>query len=462
MNVDRRSGMPRILWLVVAASVPLSVRVYMPAIGTEVIFPAEPLLGVIAVSAVIRWLRLPAPVEMLRTAMRSTVVRLATAWIALHVFAALFSTDPLASWKVVTVQTVYILALLPFPATGAAGAYVNRWDERRSWHDAALLVIMVPVLTVSAIHGLDRMAVNFAPFPFYKDHTLYAAVLCFVLFRTLGKVDNVWRARSWDGRGIALLLLLAGLVAALTLSFGRAAWIGAFIALLLYAAFRPPWRHALVLTAVLISTAVVTMVGPRAARSGAPASHTHGAGPLMALRSITNTATDPNNTDRMLRWRVSWRMFVTAPFTGLGPGTWQDRMEGFLSPAERGSMKGALVVHDEGTRPAFALGGAIWLRDHAGRAAASIGSAHSEYLLALSETGIAGGLWWAVALVLTLLRTGHELIMARRDPSRTAAWACGLALCAYFTQAFFNNFLDDCKAALLFWPCLAVLFNHRA
>ncbi len=448
------------LWLVTAVSVPLSVRLFLPSIGTEIIFPAEPLLGLLSLFVVIKWLRSPAPWDELRSTFRTTVARLASAWVLIHIYSAIFSTDPMASWKAVVVQSVYVIALLAIPISGSGG-HATVWNVRWNWHDAAFLLVVTSTLTASAIHGLDRMAVNFAPFPFYKDHTLYAAVLSFVLFHVLAKVDDALNERSIRIRTTTLILLLVGLSGALVLSYGRGAWMGTFLALLLYGVLGLPRRWSILLVSTSVVLVLLALFGaPLAGRPQSHASQLHGTGPLRTLRSFTNTTGDSNNIDRLIRWKASIRMFRHAPLTGLGAGTWQDRFEHYITPEERGRISGDFVLDDTKWAPAFGVGSAIRLRDHAGNIPGNFGSAHSEYLLALSETGLFGGLWWLVVVLLVVHHTCRALLRGRQDLRYTLIWCSGLALCAYLTHAFFNNFLDDCKAAFLFWPSLAILCSE--
>lgn len=448
-----------VLWLVTAASVPLSVRLFFPLLGTEVLFPAEPLLGLISIRVVVNWLRGTDPLSSLRSALHSTVARLAVAWIGMHIFSSFFSTDPLASWKATFVQMVHVLAFLSIPLV-RSGNYTAHWQQRWNWHDAAFLLVIISTLTASAVEGLDRMAVNFAPFPFYKDHTLYAAVLSFVLFHLLAKVDEALVLGRRPVRTASLMVLLIGVAAALVLSYGRGAWLGTFLALFIYGLLRPPRRWAVLFVS---TSAVVLLLVVKVLFFGGPwkvhASQSHGTDPVRALRSMTNTTDDTNNIDRLIRWKVSLRMFMHAPLTGIGPGTWQARFEDFITPEERRMFTGDFVLNDAEWDPAVSIGSGIRMRDHGGNVPGNFGSAHSEHLLSLSETGIAGGLWWAIVTVLVLYHTCKTLVIGRQDHRYTVVWCSGLALFTYLVHGVFNNFLEESKAALLFWPSLAILLN---
>jgi O-antigen ligase len=454
-----------VFWLVTAASVPLSVRVFLPAIGTEVIFPAEPMLALIAVRNILWGLASFGAIGALRATMHTLMGKFALAWFALHVISACFSSDPLASWKAALVQAIYLTALAPATVHGMS-ALRDAWHARRRAHDAAFLLVVAIALTGASITGLDRMDMNFAAYPFYMDHTLYAAVLCFVLFRALGLLEEALRERPLGMRSVALIATLLALLAALVLSYSRAAWVGAALALTVHGAA----RLGAVRTAILgVLIALVTWVHHAGTSPGAfmqdqrdYASQDAGMGPMRTLLSISNTESDSNNKDRFIRWKAAWRMFKDDPLTGIGAGTWQARYLHYLDSADARMVLGpapATLVADE---PAMRMGHLLHLRDHAGRARSNPGSAHSEYLLALSELGFGGLLWWAAIIIAVASRMVAFLRARGRGAYPAEAWACGLAMIAYLVHATFNNFLDDCKAAALFWPCLALLFAPRA
>lgn len=458
MQLTRRS-MWSMLWFATAASVPLSVRLYLPAVGTEVLFPAEPLLGLLCFIVMVRWFRRPKRWSPLSKAWNNAAVRMATVWIAIHICSALFSSDPLASWKVVLVQTVYVIALLSTPF-GEVTSYTPQWERRWEWHDAAFLIVVASALTASAIGGLDRMSVNFAPFPFYKDHTLYAAVLSFVFFHVLSKFEGARTTDEGPFRLLTFTILLIACVAALILSYGRGAWFGTFSALVLYGAFRLPRKWAAAFLFLTVFATLLLVKGSPGTPSLEQASQRHGVDPLQALRSMTNTTTDSNNIDRVIRWKASIRMFLSAPLAGLGSGTWQNEVERFITPEEQKGLVGIFVVNDTLVKTAASFGDLVHVRDHAGNSPSSFGSAHSEYLLSLAENGIAGGLWWLVVAILVVHRTCRCLASGTQRGSSPLVWSSGLALCAYLGHAFFNNYLDECKAALLFWPSLVILFER--
>jgi O-antigen ligase len=452
------------LWLITLATVPLSVRAMLPVLGTEIIFPAEPLLASLAAWNITARFRATGLRESVRLLARSRLGWIGVSWIALHATSAVFSSHPLVSWKSTLVQAVYVVALLPI-TRGGVEALRSAWQGRRQVHDLAFLAVIAFTLTWASIHGLDRMAMNFSAYPFYMDHTLYAAVLCFVLFRFIGLLNDARRDKPRDMRLLCLAVLTAALGLALVLSYSRAAWLGAASAFVLLAFVRAGVKRAILALIGLSVTAwllfTFTPLSAYVSQWRHYASQDHGMGPLRTLLSIANTRSDTNNRDRIIRWKASWRMFKDRPLVGTGAGTWPLHCLSHMTAAEIQQVHGPLPPALPAPVPALRLGEHLHFRDHAGGTASNAGSAHSEYLLALSERGLGGLVWWMVVVGLVSRRTIGHLREAATTSDNAHAWAMGLALIAFLVHAVFNNFLDDCKAAVLFWPCLALLLAPR-
>ena len=88
-----------------------------------------------------------------------------------------------------------------------------------------------------------------------------------------------------------------------------------------------------------------------------------------------------------------------------------------------------------------------------------MGNAHSEYLGALSETGIVGLLTFlglVTSIFYSAITLYHNYPQRDRD-KKVFTMGIILALTTYFSHAFLNNFLDTDKAAVPVWACCAML-----
>ena len=99
------------------------------------------------------------------------------------------------------------------------------------------------------------------------------------------------------------------------------------------------------------------------------------------VRSIYNIKSDASNMERINRWNCALSMFKEKPILGFGPGTYQFQYGIFQMYKDK-----TIISTNSG----------------------DMGNAHSEYLGALSETGVIGlGL---LLLFITIISTANSII----------------------------------------------------
>jgi O-antigen ligase len=266
--------------------------------------------------------------------------------------------------------------------------------------------------------------------PFYKDHTIFGA--------TAAILSAFWLSLPLKGRyrSLPLLRVITGvlLAAAVFLSYSRAALLslGIFLIVRVFFALRIRlWQLGSILAILLIYLAlnmqpILNSIDANRYDSGDRQSdiveHTLSAG---------NVNTDISNRERLNRWVSGLAMFREKPATGFGPGTYQFT----YIPYQKPELMTRLSLTDPYHIP-----------DNSG------GTAHSEYILALSESGITGILAWIV-LIGGLFRLSFRKNL--QDPGRGYVVAAFAALSTYFFHALFNNFLNTDKFAFLFWGLIA-------
>ena len=223
-------------------------------------------------------------------------------------------------------------------------------------------------------------------------------------------------------------LVLAFLLVAIYLSISRAAWASIIIAFgvffLLRFRIRISWvlsGFAIILFFVFSFQAQILMKMEKNKQDSSDDFIEH-------FQSMSNIATDASNLERINRWMSAIRMFQERPIQGWGPGTYQFVYAPFQSVEQK-----TVISTNGGNR----------------------GTAHSEYLLALSEQGVLGmlALLLVIALVsLTAIRNYYQAI----DPKiKTLNILLFLGLVTYIAHAVFNNFLDTDKMAVPFWGLIA-------
>lgn len=363
--------------------------------------PAEPMIAMAGIGLAVAFVRhgnLPTP---------GTLVWLAGSWVGWQVFAALFSSMPLVSWKYVLVDAgqwwVFFAGLVCFPAMWPRLLWVFSWS---------MVGVVAYTIGHHALYHFRADQALLAPMPFFSDHTLYSAVLVLMIF-CLGlqpsKNPKIYRA------GMLLLLQAGVFLIALILAASRAAWLSlilaGFFGLGLY--FRRYWRWWV-------------LAGGMALFAG-----------LFFHKKIQSGWTpDVSTQERLNRYACALRMAADRPVTGFGPGTFQFQYLPYQRPEEMTRISLQAPVEKRGP-------------DNYGRG----GGAHSEYLQALAETGWPGAVLW-LALVLLSLWRGIRLYL-RTDE---IGWLLvSLALFSFFLHGLVNNFLHDARVAALVWGGIAGL-----
>ena len=447
------NGVFRWYWPVLGATLPLSVRVFLPWSGVELIFPAEPLVAIGVILIAWEQMRSNRSIRSL-LAFRPHVLDVAVfAFLLGSIIAAAAAEHHLVAWKVVVVQVAYILVF--YVAFRSRGPSISS-DLMRAWrwYAFAFLFVVLWAMVKEGLHGLDREASDHAAFPFFLDHTSYGAALCFMLPFFAMEIGRDGLKGGLRSRKVFYLLLTLVILVALLLSYSRGAWMGAAAAGsgLIIARWRTPAHRlaALVLLFIVFAGSTLWLSGrpavtrPQGERTGL----------WRSLASMTDLRTVPSNLDRIVRWRAAWSMFQESPITGQGPGAYPIVLPEHLS--NTGASGPERVDPEAGPYRPWPLGGKVFeVRADPVRDPSSGGSAHSEYLLALSEGGLLLFLPWAL-LSLTLL-IGQVLIDPCRHPMVRMVT---FGIVAYLVHGLVNNFLDDAKLAFLFWSGAALIATY--
>ena len=449
---------PAIAWLLraMALCLPLSVKLYSPGADVEIIFLAELLIGSVFLLAVVAFLSRRTSISIDKDFLKHPITWVVTVYLFASIVAALFSTMPVVSAKALLVRVAY-LAVFYFligsqPLSSATGA-------------PALLklyaVAFLPVVLFSFANqigaGLDRAGSGFASFPFYTDHTIYAAALVFVLIQFGAAGMRALGQAGGTGKTALLLSITFILLVSLYFSFCRAAWVSVAVAspiVLALLARRTAYRIALLAGVAVLVVGVAW--GDRLGKSTVDA-NAYGSGARASILSLTNTATDPSNMERINRWSCAWRMFRDKPVTGFGPGTYQFQYLDYQLPEEVSPLSIAGAVDPGLITRSVTLSKKLYVRSNPQVHQYSGGTAHSEYLLALSESGALACAALAILMILAVA-TGVRMLRSTADPlTRSLVATATMGVGAYAVHAVFNNFLDDCKVAFLFWALLALL-----
>ncbi|HNR55192.1 MAG TPA: O-antigen ligase family protein [Flavobacteriales bacterium] len=443
--IDRVRGSWPMLMVLIFGLAPISVKIFFAGIGTEVVVPVEPLIGIAAIIVVITLFQGVARYQdLLPRDPISWCVFCTWMWMVLCVP---MSSMPMVSAKASVVRTCYLLVFYVGVRRMLEQGYGHL--HRAMWaYVAGFGLVMIHVfLRVGGT--LTRSATSFAPFPFYNDHTIYAAAAVFVLLFLL--TVRIPRSRALMRMG---WMLVVGLVLiALITSFSRAGWLSMAGALVVWSLWSMPRVVTYVggaLGVLLITAFLIQDDRWRSALHGTVDSYSPGAGFGVSLRSMTDVSMDSSNRERLNRWRSALRMADARPVAGFGPGTFQFRYLEYQRPEDRTYLTVDSLIPKHLVTRAWSATPHIYVRANPQVLFSSGGTAHSEYLLVLAESGWPG-------LMLQLATLGFVVFAGWRARGSALVRYALLAVLAYAAHGMVNNFLDDPKIAALYFSAFAIL-----
>lgn len=289
------------------------------------------------------------------------------------------------------------------------------------------IVVIFFIIRVEGAGLLNQQFAHSACYPFFKDHTSFGASMAFLLPPL---AVMLFSKRSGLPARVLLSFLIILFLAGFVLSYSRAAWVSLLAALLLALILwiRMPVR-LLGVTAAGMMLALVLSAGWIWQRMDSTTEDSS-ADLGQHLRSASNISTDQSNLERINRWKCALRMFAEKPVAGWGPGTYQFN----YGPFQRASERTAIST-DFG----------------------DAGNAHSEYLGALSESGLPGAVLYLLITITAVITGIRVWYREKRGASGYFALAILTGLITYVVHAVMNSFLDSDKIAALWWGFIAIL-----
>jgi len=262
--------------------------------------------------------------------------------------------------------------------------------------------------------------------PFYIDHTIYAACIAFLipfLFLNIALKEKL--IANWKVLLITTLFLLA-----LYFSYSRAAWISLIFSGGYYVLvkFKVKFWQLTVLLVIVGSIGINNFDSIYEKLSMNETKYNENL--AEHLSSVTNLSNDASNLERINRWVCAYRMYEDQPIFGFGPGSYTFVYDRFQTP----EFMTRISTHD-----------------------GDKGNAHSEYLTALSETGLLGFLLFT-AQILYVFHTSLKLLyqsITKQD--RLLILSATLGLITFYVHGLFNTFMDYDKIAILVYSSLGLL-----
>ncbi len=406
------------------AALPLSVATEVIP-GTNMVLPSEILVSMVAVAVFFHWLRQPG---LYKSLLVHPVTLLLAGYILFMFLSATSSEMPIVAFKAAFMRSLFVVAFY----AGTFAWFVERKPSPDFLNP--MLFTLIPVtLFVMISHmkfGFSKDVTSHITKPFYNDHTIFSAVLVFLLPVTLLQYFYFKGTRKWIF--IAFAVIMAATVFILS---SRAAWISALASLVVFVILliRVPFR--LLIIGGVASLVLIYLNKEQISdklRQNRSDSNARYAGIDEQTSSVVNITNDQSNAERINRWRCALRMFSVKPVLGFGPGTYQFAYLPFQRDYE--------LTRISVTSP-YRIG--------EGRG----GTAHNEFLLVLSESGIFATLCFGLAFLIVFLIAFK--VSYRSQTERALRIALLVGLTSITVHSLFNNFMDTDKAAVLVYMAFA-------
>lgn len=417
--------LPDYVIFLIAILTPLSFTLKLDEFSSTIDLPTEPIIFLLTFMAFVRFMLQGLREKSILKNPLTIVILFNLIWIFIT---TITSTLPLVSLKffisrLFYVVVFYFLGLYLFKNLKNIKLFI--------WLFCASLVLAVIVILFqhSQFYFSQEWS-NKVTDPFFKDHTIYGAILAFFIPIMAGYVIYPKAFKLSPNERLLSIAFLGILLAGLVFSYTRAAWmsvaaaVGYFIIMLL----RMKFRYQLIFAGMLAIFIIIYwplvklyLANTKSVSSDDLKDH---------LQSVSNISTDLSNTERINRWEAAVRMFKEKPVFGWGPGTYLFK----YAPYQLSRLRTPISTNF-----------------------GTLGNAHSEYIGPLSESGFLGMLS-IILLALIVVYKGLK-IYYKSDNQQVKMYAMiiTLSLITYFAHGLVNNFLHTDKASVPFWSFIAII-----
>jgi putative inorganic carbon (hco3(-)) transporter len=364
---------------------------------------------------------------------RHPIVVAAGIYVLWLIMTTISSSNPVASLKFIVAKLWFFIPLLllgPIVLNKKKNIQTFLWLFVIGMSGVVLFTVVN-----HAMYGFGEKESHWVMFPFFKDHTIYGAIVAIALLLGLG----LYQSKKYTLLvQVVLLTLLLILFVGLYFSYTRAAWlsvVGAFgIGLLMK--LRVKFSYLLGVAAFAGLALFFSWDSLQMELARNKQDHTtEDFGER--LQSAANVTTDASNLERLNRWSCAIEMFQERPILGFGPGTYAFEYARFQDPENL-----TIISTNFG----------------------NLGNAHSEFLGPLSETGLPGLITFLV-LIGFLFYKGITLYLkwpAEDNEIKQLIFFMVLAISSYFIHGFLNNYLDTDKACVPIWGIAAIFIALEA
>ena len=413
------------LFIAIAFFTPLSINIEEFNSSFGLFLPSEPLLfGLMLWLSALQIYRPFMPKNLWRQPILFSV-GVFLLWIFIS---SITSSHPLISFKFLLAKLWFIIPVLFF------GIHFLQKEKNRItfiWlFIISTCIVVIYTITHHAMYAFGEKESHWVMSPFFKDHTIYGAIVALNVPLVFGLYFYKKHAPLIQA---VLILMIALILLGLYFSYTRAAWLSVFgcifIAGLIF--YKINWKPLagfglIALIIIFIKWDSIQMELARNKQDHTTESFDE------RLQSATNISTDASNLERINRWSCAIAMFENRPVFGYGPGTYAFEYAPFQEPENL-----TIISTNFG----------------------NMGNAHSEYLGSLAEMGLIGLLCFlsiVACIFYASIKVYHRIPTMERG-TRVLVLTMIMAMSTYFIHAFLNNFLDTDKAAVPIWAMCAMI-----
>lgn len=337
---------------------------------------------------------------------------------------AITSSNVLVSFKFILSKLWFIVPILFF------GTHFFKKEANRNWFILLFIIATSCTIIYTLIHhstyDFGEKAGHWVMSPFFKDHTIYGAIIAMIIPLLLSWYFSEKYAPLIQ---ISLIGIIIIVFFGLYFSYTRAAWLSIAIAIIVGFIIHFKVNYKILLFLASVACIFLFFQWDTIQMELARNTHEHTTEAFdERIQSAANVTTDASNLERINRWNCALSMFQQRPIFGYGPGTYA------LEYAPFQEAKNLTIISTN---------------------FGDMGNAHSEYLGALAEMGLIGLLTF-IAFVIAIFYSAIQLYYswpADDKQTRIKIFGMILSLTTYFSHASLNNFLDTDKAAI---PVLAM------
>jgi len=425
--------------LILFLVLPFSIEKPLGLGDSKIILPSELVLIILAVAFIVRFLFFSG---LKRTFFVHPITVLILFYGIVMVTTSLTSSMLVVSLKFTSINLLYILVYYFL-----INIYINDNGNTSTlyyFYGISVFFVIVYTLVNHARFGFSKGAANVSV-PFYSDHAIYSACLAMLFPAFFAFVFRGKKLRlSVLAKALSFLVLIA-ISVGLVFSYSRAAWISLAVSAFFFFGLLIRIKPVYLMLVILVVGIVVSFNRNSIIDSWKLNKYSSTSqNPTMEeeTKSITNISNDVSNAERLNRWSCAYRMFLEQPYTGYGPGTYQFQYLKYQRPSE---MTRISVMTAYNNPPGKG------------------GSAHSEYLLALSESGIFGFIGVLGIVLFSVYYGMRAYYRSKSETDKIMVAVALLSVITYSTHVVFNNYLNIDKTASLFWMsiCIIATFDSK-